>query len=503
MAYDDDYDDAEDTMRMRPISLPDPNLPGSNNRAVGQASAAAARQNAATAAGTQAGAPGAADDETRVITLPGQTLPSQQGGRTGRTARSGADSGQLRGLESGDFQEGDEAGEDAEYGLTDEQLAAKKKAKAKKVRLITIVTIVVIAILAVGGVAGWLIWRHMATTAALYSCQNASASLQQNIKDFNSEKNSSATQTALTATSSEVVNGSLISGLHNAVATDVPKTLSCSTSLDMDRLGQNASTMTAQAATIAKATSTIKTDVKAISASRNAKQVSDARESLTQLISSAQQTASDQVNNVDDSSTISTLQSAISSAQRLLAQQSATLTQLNQASQTISTAVAGVNASVQAKQEDAVKQKEQEEAEEKAKQEAQDKSGSDNSDSNSSDSQSNSDNNGQNSQNGQNQQNSNGGNNNRAATEPSPVSPVQSARDPRLHGRHRVSPSRPGQGSPQGSPRGRVSPVLALPGLSHLMCLIWSVSPGLGVARSLTLILSPSAPDAPRGSAGA
>lgn len=365
MAYDDDYDDAEDTMRMRPISLPDPSLPGSNNRAAGQASGAA-RQNPA------AGATGAADDETRVITLPGQATPSQQGGRTGRTARSDADSGQLRGLESGDFQEGDEAGEEAEYGLTDEQRAAKKKAKAKKTRLIAIVTVVVIAILALGGLAGWLIWRHMATTAALTSCQNSAAALRQDIKDFNSEKNSSATQTALTATSSQVVNGSLISGLHNAVATDVPKVLSCSTSLDMDQLGKNASTMAAEAATLSKATASIKTNVKAIGTSRNAKQVSDARQSLTQLISTAQQTASDQANNVADSSTISTLQSAISSAQRLLAQPSATLTQLNQASQTISTAVAGVTSSVQAKQEAATKQKQ--EAEERSRQQSQEKS---------------------------------------------------------------------------------------------------------------------------------
>ncbi len=399
MAYDDDFDDAEDTLRMRPISVPDPTLPGSSNRAVSQAQEreeAAARAAQARQPGVQPGAQ-PVDDETRVISLP-------DGTPAGQTRPDEAAVG-LRGLESGAFQEEPEDGEEA---LTPEQLAARKKAKAAKTRLIAIVTVVVIAILAVGGVAGWLIWRNKATNAAMTNCRNAASSLEEATRNFTAERDAAATKSALAVTSSQVVDGSSISSLHDITSRTPPSVLSCSTSLSMDKLTEHATTMAGDAADLTKAVSTMKADVKSITASKNAKLVSDARTSLTQLISSAQQTATQQVNNVQDSSTISTLQSAIASGQKLLAGKSATLSELTKASQNISTAVAAVNTSVQAKQKAQEEEKAKQEAEEKAKQEEENK----NSDSDSSDSDSNnSDNNNQNSQNSQSNQGNQGDSN--------------------------------------------------------------------------------------------
>lgn len=367
MAYDEEYEDAEDTVRLRPISVPDPTLPGSQNRAQNAAQAAqqARAQRAAQArqsqqiqarqaaqmqggAGSPVGEP--VDDETRVIALPGQ-IPANANGANGsfaRSARSNEAPSDLRGLASGAFQEPDDDGS-GEYGLTADQIAAKKKAKRAKARLAIIVTIVVIAILAIGGGVGWWLWHNKATSAAMMNCTNAASVLNQATSTFNVEKNSSATKSALTATSSEVVNGSLISSLHNNVARSVPKPLSCATSLTMSQLTSNARIMAQDAADLTKATNTMKTDVAAISKSKNDKLVSDARQSLTQLIASAQQTSSEQNSSVEDPTTISNLSSAISSAQQLLAQRNVTLDQLNKASQKITDAVTAVNESIQQK----------------------------------------------------------------------------------------------------------------------------------------------------------
>ena len=321
MAYDDDFDDAEDTMKMRPISVPDPALPGSSN-----AAARSSAQRGQRAQGSQG-----VDDETRIISPVGdETRVINMPSVSGRAAQSSEQAGDLRGLQSGAFQDEDE--DEGEYGLTATQKAEKKKAAKAKKKLIAIVTIVVIAILAIGGVLGWWLWRRMATNSALVSCHNASLSLEQASKDFASARNASATQQALTATSSQVVNGELISSLHNTTARSVPKPVSCSVDLGFTKLDKNAEKMMKDAASLRKATDTIKSDTKAITASRTAKQISDARQSLTQLISSAQEVASNQTGRVQDSSTISEL-----------------LSRLNQASQGISSAVEAVNSSALAK----------------------------------------------------------------------------------------------------------------------------------------------------------
>lgn len=400
MAYDDEYDnddDDESTLRMRPISVPDPNLPGSTNRAASRAQQKAAQADArrawqekarqapstnnkanvsdetriispATASsqprqaglaghsyvGRQAGQP--ASDETRVINMPGSLPPSMNGRRTSRSTEATSD---LRSLESGAFQESDEE-ENPEYGLTADQIAAKKKAKASKARLITWVTLAVIAILAIGGGAGWWLWRNAATNAALTSCQNASTALAQATQKFNAEKKSPDLQTALTATSDQVVDGSLISSLHDNNARTAPRILSCSTSLGMGRLASNARVMAQDAADLTRATASMKSDVKGIADSKNAKQVAAARQTLNQLITSAQQTASSQASNVQDDATITALNSAISAGQKLVNEPHAKLDDLNQAIQNIRSAVQAVNASVQDKQAAEQQQREQE-----------------------------------------------------------------------------------------------------------------------------------------------
>lgn len=205
--------------------------------------------------------------------------------------------------------------------------------------------VLIVLIIAGLGYFGWNIWSKKSKTAALKSCQSAATALTTaNNNVENAIKNA---QSAASLSSADVLDTSLLASLQKAVNTPTSMVLTCPTSESAETLHSNATTMNNDVTQMNNLAAKIQSETSSVQSSQQAKSLSVARNKLTAEISTANQILSSNTGKVANSSTIQALQQAISEAQSVANNSSATLEQITSSQTTLQQMIASVKASAQ------------------------------------------------------------------------------------------------------------------------------------------------------------
>ncbi|MBR4414736.1 MAG: hypothetical protein IKS59_05420 [Aeriscardovia sp.] len=205
---------------------------------------------------------------------------------------------------------------------------------------------VLIVLIIVGlGYFGWNIWSKKSKTAALKSCQSAATALTTaNNNVENAIKNA---QSAASLSSVDVLDTSLLASLQKSINIPISMVLTCPASESAETLHSNATTMNNDVTQMNNLAAKIQSEASSVQSSQQAKSLSVARNKLTAEISTANQVLSSDTGKVANSSTIQALQQAISEAQSVANNSSATLEQITSSQTTLQQMIVSVKVSAQ------------------------------------------------------------------------------------------------------------------------------------------------------------
>lgn len=317
----DDDDDFEDTMRMPPVIPPDPSP------------ADAASRNGGAAGAGDAGYGSSVDE-----------MP------TGQFAQI-----------SDEEQQADDPEAEAQIRADDQAAHERAKARGKRAGLIVLVILLACAVIAGVGYFAYRQFESRQKAEALSACQSQSAILTRRIGDFKQQVAKAAPVQSVT--SSQVIDGALLTNLRQDVSVAIPKVPACSASSSLSELRSQIMTIRADIQNMTVATENVRDDLRAIDTSKGTKAVNSARQELASAATDARTTYTSSEGRVADDSVRAALDEAIKSAESVARDTSATTKQVSDARTALSKAVTAVNDSV------STKQQQDQQAEERRRQE--------------------------------------------------------------------------------------------------------------------------------------
>lgn len=235
-------------------------------------------------------------------------------------------------------------------GFSDDMVDEEKPEEKKKSPWL-IVAIVVAILVVIGLVVGvFVYWNSLkkdsAHSDAMTQC--IAANNRVTIANDKLSKALSSTKDAQGIAGDQVADANTVSTLKTAVedAGNVGKAKSCTYLASTEQLTAAAKDNRTLASKLEKSVKSVTAASKAVTDSKQQKEIDTAKQQLQDLLSTAQQTMADSEGEVSDESTRTALQSAIDSANGVLANTDATVDDLNKAKTDLQSAIDAVTASM-------------------------------------------------------------------------------------------------------------------------------------------------------------
>ena len=211
--------------------------------------------------------------------------------------------------------------------------------------LLPLIAVVCAVVLVVAGVVGWNMYRGAKLAEAKEACATAADGVRNNANEYNALLNGDAADAAAIK-AEQVKDSKTVESLGKELKASAPEYEGCvaenAQGLDAAtvKLGEQADWYKAHEKSLSKA-------VKAVTESKAAKRLDDAKTNLTAKLGEASKLLADSDGKVADNATRETLTNAIDAANKLKDANDAT--KIDKAHKTLEDAINGVNASVQAK----------------------------------------------------------------------------------------------------------------------------------------------------------
>ncbi|WP_164520687.1 FIVAR domain-containing protein [Bifidobacterium callimiconis] len=235
-------------------------------------------------------------------------------------------------------------------GFADDMVDEEKPEEKKKSPWL-IVAIVVAILVVIGLVVGvFVYWNSLkkdgAHSDAMTQC--IAANNRVTIANDKLSKALSSTKDAQGIAGDQVADANTVSTLKTAVeeAGNMGKAKSCTYLASTEQLTAAAKDNSTLASKLEKSVKSLTAAAKAVTDSKQQKEIDTAKQQLQDLVATAQQTMTDSEGEVSDESTRTALQSAIDSANGVLANTDATVDDLNKAKTDLQSAVDAVTASM-------------------------------------------------------------------------------------------------------------------------------------------------------------
>ncbi|OXN01179.1 hypothetical protein Tam10B_0577 [Bifidobacterium vansinderenii] len=235
-------------------------------------------------------------------------------------------------------------------GFADDMVDEEKPEEKKKSPWI-IVAIVVAILVVIGLVVGvFVYWNSLkkdgAHSDAMTQC--IAANNRVTIANDKLSKALSSTKDAQGIAGDQVADANTVSTLKTAVeeAGSAGKAKSCTYLASTEQLTAAAKDNRTLASKLEKSVKSVTAAAKAVTDSKQQKEIDTAKQQLQDLLATAQQTMADSEGEVSDESTRTALQSAIDSANGVLANTDATVDDLNKAKTDLQSAIDAVTASM-------------------------------------------------------------------------------------------------------------------------------------------------------------
>ena len=211
--------------------------------------------------------------------------------------------------------------------------------------LLPLIAVVCAVVLVVAGVVGWNMYRGAKLAEAKEACATAADGVRNNANEYNALLNGDAADAAAIK-AEQVKDSKTVESLGKELKSSAPEYEGCvaenAQGLDAAtvKLGEQADWYKAHEKSLSKA-------VKAVTESKAAKRLDDAKANLKAKLDEASKLLTDSDGKVQDNATRETLTNAIDAANKLKDANDAT--KIDKAHKTLEDAINGVNASVQAK----------------------------------------------------------------------------------------------------------------------------------------------------------
>ena len=211
--------------------------------------------------------------------------------------------------------------------------------------LLPLIAVVCAVVLVVAGVVGWNMYRGAKLAEAKEACATAADGVRNNANEYNALLNGDAADAAAVK-AEQVKDSKTVESLGKELKSSAPEYEGCvaenAQGLDAAtvKLGEQADWYKAHEKSLSKA-------VKAVTESKAAKRLDDAKANLKAKLDEASKLLTDSDGKVQDNATRETLTNAIDAANKLKDANDAT--KIDKAHKTLEDAINGVNASVQAK----------------------------------------------------------------------------------------------------------------------------------------------------------
>lgn len=211
--------------------------------------------------------------------------------------------------------------------------------------LLPLIAVVCAVVLVVAGVVGWNMYRGAKLAEAKEACATAADGVRSQANEYNALLNGDAADAAAVK-AEQVKDSKTVESLGKELKSSAPEYEGCvaedAKGLDAAtvKLGEQADWYKTHEQSLSKA-------VKAVTESKAAKRLDDAKTNLTAKLDEASKLLTDSDGKVQDNTTRETLTNAIDAATRLKDANDAT--KIDKARKTLEDAINGVNASVQAK----------------------------------------------------------------------------------------------------------------------------------------------------------
>lgn len=187
---------------------------------------------------------------------------------------------------------------------------------------------------------------------ALEACRSNLTAYDKALKEFEAAK-TKASADAGSVGQNQVDDSATVSDLQDALKADVPTRSDCSANADRDTLNSNAAALEMNAGVLQDNTKAVSDAVTAVSASKKQKTVDDAKNGLNSVLTKARSLLSSTEGKVADNATRSSLQEAITAAEKTVAANDTSSTSSYENAQTaLQKAIDAVNASVQKKEQE-------------------------------------------------------------------------------------------------------------------------------------------------------
>lgn len=152
---------------------------------------------------------------------------------------------------------------------------------------------------------------------ALSSCKKNLESYDASLKVFNNAVEQAST--AKSVTQDQVEDSQTVNDLQDALQVQVPKRQSCSAASDRDQLTSNSAQLDMSAGTLKENAETIEKASSAVTSSQTQKTLNDAKNALNSSLTSARSLLTSSDGKVADAATRTSLQEAITAAEKVLA----------------------------------------------------------------------------------------------------------------------------------------------------------------------------------------
>ena len=211
--------------------------------------------------------------------------------------------------------------------------------------LLPLIAVVCAVVLVVAGVVGWNMYRGAKLAEAKEACATAADGVRNNANEYNALLNGDAADAAAVK-AEQVKDSKTVESLGKELKASAPEYEGCvaenAQGLDAAtvKLGEQADWYKAHEKSLSKA-------VRAVTESKAAKRLDDAKANLKAKLDEASKLLTDSDGKVQDNATRETLTNAIDAANKLKDANDAT--KIDKAHKTLEDAINGVNASVQAK----------------------------------------------------------------------------------------------------------------------------------------------------------
>ena len=211
--------------------------------------------------------------------------------------------------------------------------------------LLPLIAVVCAVVLVVAGVVGWNMYRGAKLAEAKEACAAAADGVRNNANEYNALLNGDAADAAAVK-AEQVEDSKTVESLGKELKAMAPEYEGC---VAEDAQGLDAATvkLNEQADWYGTHEKSLSKAVRAVTESKAAKRLDDAKTNLTAKLDEASRLLADSDGKVQDNATRETLTNAIDAANKLKDANDAT--KIDKAHKTLEDAINGVNASVQAK----------------------------------------------------------------------------------------------------------------------------------------------------------